>query len=165
MPYKHSRAVDIRVDGPLVVATRPISLRDTRPHSRINTPRAFVRRHRLIEQSAVSARVDQPCEQFGIVGGPRLPEQPHHRALGAPEIGLEIRIQAMRDRQVGVQLERACEGGFFRTVGFRQAIAFRICRSLGRPVPAAPRPEVTRILMNRLPDFQVARGVQKCRAS
>ena len=133
-------AVEIRLDGPLVVATRPIRLRDARPHGRIDASRAFVRGHRLVEQPAVSAGVDETREQLRVVRGRRLPQEPDHRVLRPAEIGLEVRVQAVGLRQVRVQLERACEGALSPAPSNAPGPRCRTCRSPGRPVPAAPTP-------------------------
>ena len=94
-------------------------------HVGIEPARFGVRRDRLIEEAAVAAGVHQPGEELRIVAVPvRFAEQPDERVLRLADVGLEIRVELVRDRQARVERERAAE----RLLGARLAVgASRRC--------------------------------------
>ena len=69
-----------------------------------------VRQQRRAEQTAVPAGVDEAGKQLRI-GAPAggLAEQPHHRVARAAAIDVELRGEVVRQRQIGIQLERAMQ--------------------------------------------------------
>ena len=85
-------------------------LLDARRHVGIEPPRLGVRGNRLLEETAVAARVDETCEEFRIVAMPvGLVQQTNESTLRLTDVGLEIRVELVRDRQMRIELERPAE--------------------------------------------------------
>ena len=107
----------------------------------IEPARLGVRGDRLLEEPAVAAGVDEAGEQLGVVAvAVGLAQQPHaSRACAWPDVGLEVGVELVRERQARVELERAAE----RLLGARLAVGARrrcTCRSPGGSGRGAPRP-------------------------
>src|SRR5260370_33497323 len=67
---------------------------------RIELPRAAMRSDRRLEEPAIPARVHEAGVEVRISAPlTRSPHEPEHRLLAAPQIGLEIGVEMVRDRQ------------------------------------------------------------------
>ena len=125
-------------EQPIDVAGHQQRLLEAGRDVRIEPARLGVRGDRLLEQPAVAARVDEPGEQLRIVAvTPRLAQQPHERALGLADVGLQVRVELVGDRQPRVERERAAEG----LLGARLAVGRAVDVLADHAVAAAePRP-------------------------
>ena len=86
---------------------------DAGRHVRIEPARLGVRGERLVVQPAVAAGVNEARKQLGIVAVPAgFAQQAHERTLGLADVGLEVRVELVRDRQARVQLQRTAQGLF-----------------------------------------------------
>lgn len=57
---------------------------------------------RFFEQPTVTARLDEPGEEFGVVAvTDGLAEEPHHRALALSDVGFDTGEQFVRDVRRG----------------------------------------------------------------
>ena len=115
MPSSAPATSAARLDGhqSVDVAVHQQRLLDAGRHVGIEPPRFGVRGDRLLEQAAVAAGVDESREELGIVAVARgLVQQPDDRSRGLTGVGLEIRVELVRERQPRIESERAEEGVF-----------------------------------------------------
>ncbi len=115
-----------RVDGdePVDVALHQQGLQEAGRDRRVEPPGFGVSGDRLLEQARVAARVDESREKLGIVAVARgLVQESDHTFAGPARIGLEIRIELVRQRESRVQGDRPDE--CFLGASYR-------CRASGR---------------------------------
>ena len=100
------------LDGqePIDVARHEQRLLEARRDVRVEPACLGVRGDGLFVQAAVAARVDEPGEELRIVAVTvGLAEQAHQRAVRLTDVGLEVRVELVGDRQPRAQRERAAE--------------------------------------------------------
>ena len=73
-----------------------------------------MRLERFSQQPAVSARLHQSGQQLRVGRYARALDQSDHRALGVAAIDVHVRGEVVRERQLGIEIERALQ----RLVGF-----------------------------------------------
>ena len=131
------------LDGhePIDVPRHQQRLLEARGDVRVEPACLGVRGNRLVVQTAVAAGVHQPGEQLRIVAVTvGLAEQADERSLCLTDVGLEVRVELVRDRQVRIELEGAAQGllGTLLAIGRCRRCT---CRSRGDSGRGAPMPE------------------------
>ena len=108
----------------LEIEERKIGVSDARADVGVEFDCPAMRGKRGIQQSAVSAGVHQGCIEFWRirVRFQRM-QQTYCRRQGVSEIGLDGRVQAVRQDQVGVQRESPLKGALGRLLGSLTSLA------------------------------------------
>ena len=127
---------------PLDVAGHQERLFEAGLDVRIEPARFGVRRQRFLVETGIPARVHQAREQLRVVAVTRRGvEQADDRALGLADVGFEIGVELVRDRQLRVQLERAVVGlpGPFDAAGRRLDVLADQAIAAAQPRPRRAR--------------------------
>ena len=137
----------------LVVAHGPVGVLDAGLDGGIDPPRSPIRRQRGLKQAAKAARHHETGEEMRIrCASPHPLQQPHH-GLGCPALllDLEIGIEVVCDREVGVDLQRPAK----RLLRERHALDLPLRAVLREhpidPAQSSPRRRVVRVLLEALP--------------
>ena len=73
---------------------------------RIEAPRFGVGGDRLLEQARIAARVHEAREELGVVAVARgLVQQPDDGVARPAGVGLEVRVELVRDREPRIQAQ------------------------------------------------------------
>ncbi len=132
-------------------------LLDAGGHVRIEPPCLAVRGDPLLVEAAVAAGMDETGKQLGIVAvATGLAEQPHQRPFRESHVGLEVRVELVRDGEARIERERAAKRLFGSRLAVRRDLDELADDAMApaqvRPRRREPRVEVEALLI------EVARG-------